>query len=320
MSENIPAISIVIPAYNAEQYLGEAVESVLAQSRSDWELVIVDDGSTDGTPALAGQYASRDARISAVHQANAGMAEARNRGFRETNAGSQYVIFLDADDIWEEDILGVLGTALWANPKAVAAHGLPRYTNAQGRVDPSLTDEMLARGRPRIAGRRLVASAADEPTTFAALVVANCITTAGLMLLQRRALENAGPFDSTADVAADWDMWLRLSLSGDIAFVDEPVLRYRQHGGNASRKRHVMDSALHYVRQKLLSSPDLSDEQRRLARLGYQWSQWEASQARWQWARQRIAQRQYFAAAKQIRHGLAARMQFHLLGLGVGAR
>src|SRR2546421_13123372 len=104
----LPMVSVVIPVYNGERYLAEAIESVLAQTICTWELVIVDDGSADGTPGVAQRYAGRDARIRVVRQANGGVAAARNRGMQETDPSSEYVIFLDHDDVWEIDALETL--------------------------------------------------------------------------------------------------------------------------------------------------------------------------------------------------------------------
>ncbi|MGB2941211.1 MAG: glycosyltransferase family A protein, partial [Candidatus Macondimonas sp.] len=105
MSPNASAsITIVIPAYQAEGYLTRALESVATQSDPDWELIVVDDGSHDGTLALAQRHAARDpARMRVLAQANAGPAAARNRGMAE--ARGEYVLFLDADDALMPDAL-----------------------------------------------------------------------------------------------------------------------------------------------------------------------------------------------------------------------
>jgi len=308
-------ISIVIPAYNAELYLQETLDSVLAQSRTDWELVVVDDGSTDGTLELAGRYAARDSRVRTLHQPNAGIAAARNRGLRETDRSSQYAIFLDADDVWELDTLAALAAALEAEPEAVAAHGLHRCMDAQSRLATGLRDEMLARGRPGIADGRLVHWPAHEPTSFAVLAVANCIMTSGQVLIRRAAIEAVGPCDPGADGAEDWDLWLRLALRGNLAFVNRPVLRYRRHDRNVSRQWDVLERGRCYVRRKLLSWPALSVGQQRVLRLGYQWSKWELSRARWRWAAQSMRERRYYAAAQQVRHAVIERAQFQLLCL-----
>ena len=90
-------LSVIIPCYNAERYLGECLDSVLSQSETDFEVILVDDGSRDGTLAIAKNYASRDARVTALHQENAGVCAARNLGL--DRAQGEWVTFVDADDL-----------------------------------------------------------------------------------------------------------------------------------------------------------------------------------------------------------------------------
>jgi len=117
------SVSVVIPACNAAIHLRETIESVLVQTFTDWELVIVDDGSTDATYRVASRFARRDSRIRVVRQPNAGLSAARNSGYAVTDAASRHVVFLDSDDVWTQDALEVLVAALDARPEAAAANG-----------------------------------------------------------------------------------------------------------------------------------------------------------------------------------------------------
>lgn len=92
----MPKVSIIVPVYNAEKYLQECVESVLCQTLSDIELILVDDGSTDSSPTLCDQYAAQDRRVKVIHKPNGRAASARNAGLRA--ASGEYVAFVDADD------------------------------------------------------------------------------------------------------------------------------------------------------------------------------------------------------------------------------
>lgn len=95
----MPFFSVIVPCYNAEKYLSEAVESVLSQSFSDWELLLVDDGSTDGTLKIINEYSERDRRIKPICKANGGVSSARNVGLQ--NAEGEWILFLDSDDWFE---------------------------------------------------------------------------------------------------------------------------------------------------------------------------------------------------------------------------
>lgn len=106
----MPTVSIIVPAYNAEKCLPAAVSCVLAQEFADWELILVDDGSTDSTPELCDKYASDDNRIRVIHKPNAGVSEARNDGI--ASASGDWIAFLDADDLYEPDYLSSMISAV----------------------------------------------------------------------------------------------------------------------------------------------------------------------------------------------------------------
>lgn len=106
MGEIQPLVSVIMPAYNSEKYIGKSIESVLAQDYEKFELIIVDDGSKDGTKSIAEQYAKNDIRIKLLEQANQGVSVARNKGL--DTATGEYVAFLDSDDLWDADNLSVM--------------------------------------------------------------------------------------------------------------------------------------------------------------------------------------------------------------------
>src|SRR4051794_12443772 len=104
----MPAVSVIMPAFNAGPYLSSAVDSVCAQTYEDWELLIVDDGSTDDTARIADSYALRDSRVRVVHQPNGGISSARNRALAAADPGSVFLAFLDSDDVWYPGALATL--------------------------------------------------------------------------------------------------------------------------------------------------------------------------------------------------------------------
>lgn len=111
-------ISIVMPAYNSEKYISNAIESVLSQSYTDWELIIVDDGSTDLTPEIIDEYAEKDNRIKVFHRENAGVSAARN--FALQNIYGEYVTFIDSDDLYYVDRLKIMYSVFEQHPRCDA--------------------------------------------------------------------------------------------------------------------------------------------------------------------------------------------------------
>lgn len=113
MHSATPEISIIVPVYNAGRYLHECVESIIAQTFTDWELLLVDDGSTDGSHAICDDYAVSDSRIRAIHQPNGGVSAARNSGLDK--ASGQRIAFIDADDRVEPNYLEALHKPAYAD-------------------------------------------------------------------------------------------------------------------------------------------------------------------------------------------------------------
>ena len=269
MTDLPPRISIVIPAYNRERYLAATIDSVLAQTVTGWELVISDDGSTDGTPAIAERYAAGDERIKVINAPNGGVAVARNRGLTATDPRSEFVILLDSDDLWEPDALAALLAALHERPELVAAHATARCIDPDGRPPPGDDLEAHMRARYGFRGTELTPIPIDAPTTFAELIHHNWIVTSGLQLTRRTVAEQVGEYDPATDPADDWDFALRVSRLGDLAFVDRPLLRWRRHDSSLTNSSPRWKAAYFAVRSKALTDPSNTPEQARLARLGF---------------------------------------------------
>lgn len=310
----MPITSIVIPVYNAARYLAQTIDSVLAQTITAWELIIVDDGSEDDSMVIARSYAARDGRVRIIQQENRGVATARNHGFDEADPEAKYMIFLDADDIWRRHTLETLVGMLEADERVICTYGsIDCFNDEQSSSEDhaGVAESRRVREyfsvRQGIVGRWLVEWRQHGPTTFNVLVVRNAIATPGQVLIRRDALHRVGLFDETLSTAADWDLWLRLSSKGDFAFVDDVVLDYRRHGGNMSSQMQAMDREVTRVRRKLIASDDLNDEQRRLARVVYGWSKVGVAKAYWLWSGENLARGNWWAAAKQARHALIER-------------
>jgi glycosyltransferase involved in cell wall biosynthesis len=208
---------VVIPTYNRAAYLPQAIDSALAQSVTDREIVVVDDGSTDGTAPILAAYAGR---IRAVRQENAGEAAARNRGVREANG--TWIAFLDSDDLWEPEALATLLRAAGEHPEA----GLVAMRARAIRQDGTPTG--------RIHGK-------TSPGPYFSTRSILCGDAGGILMpmVRRELLLAEGGFDEALASATDCDMWLRLSFRTTLVGVPDPLLRVRTHPENLSADRSL---------------------------------------------------------------------------------
>jgi GT2 family glycosyltransferase len=306
---NLPAISkqgnmrfsIIIPTYNASEYIRQTIESVLNQSVSDWELIVVDDGSSDNTVQIAEKYCAEDARIRLVKQKNAGVGAARNFGFQRTSPDTSYIAFLDHDDVWPAYTLETLASELDKNAGVLAVHGDARYIDKTGRPIKPGEMEALSRERRAIVDGKAVNWPVDDNTTFAVMASWPCIQTPGQVLIRRGTLERVGLFDEAA-VLPDVDMWLRISVHGDYAYIPKVVIDYRIHDTNESRKERAMTKALMRVRKGFIMSPMLSPEQRVIAKLGLRCWLNDFGAKRLSWAKDALRTGEMVLAARQLYH------------------
>ncbi|NJL01798.1 MAG: glycosyltransferase [Spirulinaceae cyanobacterium SM2_1_0] len=196
----MPTISIVTPAYNAQQTIGATIESVLAQTYRDFELIIVDDGSQDETAAVVRGY--DDPRIRLYVNSNTGAAASRNHGF--TVSTGDYIAFLDADDLWLPGKLAMQLQALQAHQEASVAY--------------SWTDWIDTDGQPLRHG----GYATFSGDVLAPLLVVNFLEHGSNPLIRRAAVIAVGGFDATLPASQDWDFYLRLAAR--YQFVNVPVV------------------------------------------------------------------------------------------------
>ena len=219
-------VSIVIPCFNHARFVGEAIDSALAQSWPDVDVVVVDDGSTDDSAAIARRY--RDVRL--VRQANLGLAHARNAGLHTTRG--DIVIFLDADDRLSPDAARAASAALHDAPDAMMAVGRCRLIDEQGRPMP--TD------LPHV-----------NTDHFQELLRRNYIWMPAMAAYRRAVFRRVGHFDPRVDPSADYDMYLRVARMWPVAAHTTTVADYRQHGANMSRNPVLMlDATLCVVRRQ----------------------------------------------------------------------
>jgi glycosyltransferase involved in cell wall biosynthesis len=230
----IPEISVIIPAYNASRTVGATVDSVLAQTFRDFELIVIDDGSQDDTGDVVS--AREDPRVSLIRIPNGGVAAARNRGL-DVATGS-YVAFLDADDVWQPAKLQRQYDAM-ANLSEV---GLS-FTSIQ------LVDDALQRFGVNPALAR-------SDYAEALLLEGNVVTGGGSSVLARASVvDEAGRFDSDLSQCADWDMWLRLSTITSFLPLHEELVLYRSVPGTMSSDPRLLERDTFAMLDKFYAGP-----------------------------------------------------------------
>ncbi len=204
-----------MPAYNAQAFIGEAIISIINQSFPWWELIVVNDGSTDETQKIVAEHMEQDARIRLIAQNQVGSALARQAGFLE--AQGDYIYFLDADDRSCPQTLERLHAALLDWPETVAAYGLVVEVDAKGQI--------LAKQGPLIRDR-------TPKDLFARLIERGFLSIGSVCV--RRCFLSAEDFVTSLTIGEDWLFWCRLAAKGPFIFIgsDPRVLEIRKHTTN----------------------------------------------------------------------------------------
>jgi len=210
-----PLTSIVMAAKNYARFLPQAVESVRAQTFTNWELLIIDDGSTDATPAVVQPFLA-DPRVRYTRADRLGQARAKNLGIHL--ARGEFVAFLDADDAWESSKLAKQLALFHERPTVGVAFCRRSLMDEMGNTLPQLNPPAPPRGR--ILDRMFV----QNHVCFSSAVV------------RRIVFSHIGAFDPQWDLAIDFDLWLRVARHYEFDFVDEELVRYRTGHGNLSKK------------------------------------------------------------------------------------
>jgi glycosyltransferase involved in cell wall biosynthesis len=206
----MPRVSVIVPAHNAEQTIVETICSVQAQTFSDFELIVIDDGSTDRT--LERLEAAGDSRLRIFSYENAGAPSARNRGI--ARATGEYLAFLDADDLWTPDKLQHQVAALQARTAAGVAYSWTRFVDQNGRD--------LYEQRPLF----------FEGDVYRELLVTNFTCSGSNVLVRRQAIEATGGFDVSLKVSQDWEFGVRLAARWPFVMVSRHQILYRQWPGS----------------------------------------------------------------------------------------
>jgi GT2 family glycosyltransferase len=241
---------------------------------------------------------------------NGGVAAARNDGFKAVSTDSDYVAFLDNDDLWNPSALQILLDALKPEPAWSAVIGRCRLIDAAGMSVEDAELEGRCLRRTACVNGRIENLSGESPLDFNSLILQNPIMTPGMALIRREVLhavtENGLVFDQQLAPCDDWDIWLRLSRQGAIGFENKPVLEYRRHASNASRKATRMGLAARRLRWKTFRQSPTIEEKKILATAYGAW-----------WRQLRVDRLRYgFAALRRMALAESARL-FALTALNI---
>lgn len=243
-----PAVSVVMPAYNVAQYIGEALESVFAQTFKDFEVIVVNDGSPD-TVELERVLAPYLARVVYLKQENGGVSAARNAAIRVARGG--FVAHLDPDDLWEPDYLAAQLAEFERDPS----------------TDVLYTDALVFGDAPE-AGRRFMEWCPSEgEVTVEALFDERCHVMLSAVTARRDALVRAGLFDESLRCSEDFELWLRVLKSGGrIRYHRRVLARYRRHAASHTADPARLSRAVLLMLDKAEASLDLTPSELRALR------------------------------------------------------
>ena len=235
-------ISVIIPTYNRKKTLARAIQSVINQSLSPFEILIIDDGSNDGTEEWVKENFQN---IKYIYQNNRGVSSARNIGIE--NANGDWVAFLDSDDEWLSNKLHEQVIAIESNPKIKFFH----------------TNEIWIRNGVRV-------NQMKKHKKYGGYIFEKCLDICRIspssVLIQKEVFDNIGVFDESLRVCEDYDLWLRITSKYPVVFLDVPLIY--KYGGHADQLSKVNDGIESYRIQsleKIINSGFLSDEQKVLA-------------------------------------------------------
>ncbi len=244
----VPRVSVVIPTYNYARYVPEAVDSVLAQSFEELEVIVVDDGSTDQTAEILRAFGGQ---LRDIRQEHRGLSAARNTGIRA--ARGQYVAFLDSDDLWLPEKVSLQVARLDAEPEVGLVYGETLFFDDSTPATLTLHSHFAPHPSGRILSWLVRENVIPSPTP----------------MVRRELFERVGLFDETLSACEDWDMWIRIARVCEIAYVNRVLAKKRQHQENMSLDSERLITNGLRVLEKAFSAPDPSQELHGLRRKAF---------------------------------------------------
>ena len=206
-----PTVSVIIPTYNRAHLIVRAIQSVLNQTYQDFELIIVDDGSTDNTEEVIRKFQEQDKRVKYIrHEKNRGGSAARNTGIK--NAKGEYIAFQDSDDEWLPEKL---------------KKQMEVFKDAPSELGVVSTGYIFIDELNGDTGKQFIPK--KKGWIYEELLAGNCVGTTSTILIKRKCFEKAGLFDENLPSCQDWEMWIRIAKGHQFDFIENPLVRYYIH-------------------------------------------------------------------------------------------
>ena len=237
MAERVPRVSVIVPAHNCAEYTLETVESILGQTYTDYQLLVVDDGSTDHTRVALQKFGDR---IQYIYKENGGACSARNLGICMSKG--EFVACLDCDDLWLPEKLACSVLKLEENPEAAFVYTGCYMIDLEGNIIDQVRNLCEPNGNPYLS--ILGDGAIPAPT----------------VVMRRSCLEKVGLFDEKIFIPADKDLWLRLSRHYPICRIEQPLSKYRMASNYTLKNiRLSLDENLYVLEKQFDGNCDISD-------------------------------------------------------------
>ncbi len=228
----MPKVSVIIPVYNSMSFLPQTLESVFNQSYKDFEVIIVNDGSTDGINRWITEIT--DSRVKYISQQNQGLSVARNTGI--ANAKGMYLAFLDADDLWHPMKLEKQVDILDKNPEVGLVYSWVASVDERGNIKGKIRKNYA------------------EGNVWHKIIEHNIIECGSNPMIRRICFEKLGNFDPKIAYAQGWQMWLKIAACYHFKVIKEPLVYYRAHSGNYSKKWQLMEPNYQLIIEDVFTS------------------------------------------------------------------
>lgn len=263
----MPTVSIITPCYNSGEYIAETVESVQAQTLLSWEQIVVDDGSTDESPSVVQGYLNEEPRLRLITVTNGGCASARNLGFKASSPQSRYLLFLDADDRLDPQMLSRMCQYLDEHEHAGLVYCGYHVINSESEMVPTEMSDMLP--RPRLAPHWLGIRALrpqEVRTPLACIFSLTAGIIPSLALFRRSVYEMTPGWDESMGIIyEDVGLYLHVALRSEVHYLQQPLVHYRRHPEQSTapergREREATQRAKLYAKWEHMSGLTLGQQ------------------------------------------------------------